>query len=138
MLDETHEAIRKSVRDFTDREIVPIAHDLDNAEKPVPDDLIAKIAKLGYLGIIFPKEHGGLGLDTVAMAIVTEELARGWLAAASIVTRAIIAGTLVTAHGTKAQKKTLLPRLCSGEVHSAAAFTEPDAGSDTAAISLRA
>jgi alkylation response protein AidB-like acyl-CoA dehydrogenase len=138
MLDETHEAIRKSVRDFTDREIVPIVHDLDNAERPVPDELIAKIAKLGYLGIIFPEENGGLGLDAVAMAVVTEELARGWLAAASIVTRAIIAGTLVSAHGTPEQKRTLLPRLCSGEVLSAAAFTEPDAGSDTAAIALRA
>ncbi len=138
MLDETHEAIRKSVRDFTDREIVPIAHDLDNAEQPVPDDLIAKIAKLGYLGIIFPQEHGGLGLDTVAMAVVTEELARGWLAAASIVTRQIIAGTLVSAHGTPQQKARLLPKLCSGELLSAAAFTEPDAGSDTASVKLRA
>ncbi len=138
MLDETHETIRKSVRDFTDREIVPIVHDLDNAERPVPDELIAKIAALGYLGVVFPEEHGGMGLDTLAMAVITEELARGWLAAASIVTRAIIAGTLVSAHGTEEQKRTLLPKLCSGEILSAAAFTEPDAGSDTAAIALRA
>src|SRR5262245_8327267 len=71
MLDETHEAIRKSVRDFTEREIVPIADALDNAEKPIPDALIRKMADLGYLGVIFPEAHGGLGQDTLALAVVT-------------------------------------------------------------------
>ncbi len=138
MREDTHEAIRESVRDFTNREIVSIAHAHDNEEKAVPDALIAKMAALGYLGLIFPEEHGGLDLDTVAMAIVTEELARGWLAAASIVTRAVIAGTLIAAHGTDEQKRELLPAICAGRILTAAAFTEPEAGSDAAAVRLRA
>jgi (2S)-methylsuccinyl-CoA dehydrogenase len=137
-LDETHAAMRASVRAFTDREIIPIADEHDNTERPVPDALIEKMAQLGYLGLIFSGEHGGQGLDMLATAVVTEELARGWLAAASIVTRALIAGSLIERHGTDDQRRTLLPAICSGRVLTAAAFTEPDAGSDAAAVALRA
>jgi alkylation response protein AidB-like acyl-CoA dehydrogenase len=138
VLKEEHLAIRESVREFVEREVVPIADELDNAEKEIPMPVIGKMAELGYFGLIFPPEYGGMGLDSLSMAIVTEELSRGWLSVGSVMTRMIITGTLIMANGTEAQKKKFLPKIASGELLTAAAFTEPDVGSDTASMKLRA
>jgi alkylation response protein AidB-like acyl-CoA dehydrogenase len=138
LLTAEHQEIRQSVREFVRRDVEPIADELDNAEKEIPESLIKKMAELGYFGLIFPPEVGGMGLDTIAMALVTEELSRGWLSVGSVMTRMLITGTLIHAHGTEAQKQRFLPRICSGELLTAAAFTEPDVGSDTAAMKLRA
>lgn len=137
-MSEEHLEIRRSVREFVEREVVPIADELDNAEKEIPMGVIKKMADLGYFGLIFPTEFGGMGLDTLAMAIVTEELSRGWLSVGSVMTRMIITGTLIMVHGTAEQKARWLPKISSGELLTAAAFTEPDVGSDTAAMKLRA
>ena len=72
MLRDEHHQIRESVREFTEREVVPIADALDNAEEEIPLGVIGKMAELGYFGLIFPPEYGGMGLDTLAMAIVTD------------------------------------------------------------------
>jgi (2S)-methylsuccinyl-CoA dehydrogenase len=72
------------------------------------------------------------------MAIVTEELSRGWLSVGSVMTRNIITGTLISANGTPEQKKKFLPPIARGEILTAAAFTEPDSGSDTASFKTRA
>src|SRR3954471_21883295 len=138
MLKEEHVQIRDSVREFVEREVVPIADELDNAEKEIPMPVIGKMAELGYFGLIFPPEYGGMGLDSLSMAIVTEELSRGWLSVGSVMTRMIITGTLIMANGTEEQKKKFLPKISSGELLTAAAFTEPDVGSDTASMKLRA
>jgi alkylation response protein AidB-like acyl-CoA dehydrogenase len=133
-----HEEIRRSVREFVEHEVVPIANDLDRQEAQVPEHIIAKMAELGYFGIIFPPEEGGMGLDYISMAIVTEELSRGWLSVGSVMTRNLITGSLLHNNGTPEQKKSILPRIARGEVMTAAAFTEPDTGSDTASLKLRA
>jgi (2S)-methylsuccinyl-CoA dehydrogenase len=138
MLAPEHLEIQRSVRDFVEREVVPIADELDNAEREIPQAVIAKMAELGYFGLIFPERHGGMGLDTLSMAIVTEELSRGWLSVGSVMTRMLITGTLIQAHGTEEQQARLLPPLCAGRLLTAAAFTEPDVGSDTAHVKLRA
>jgi (2S)-methylsuccinyl-CoA dehydrogenase len=138
VLKEEHLAIRESVREFVEREVAPIADELDNAEKEIPMPVIGKMAELGYFGLIFPPEYGGMGLDSLSMAIVTEELSRGWLSVGSVMTRMIITGTLIMANGTEEQKKKFLPKIASGELLTAAAFTEPDVGSDTASMKLRA
>ncbi len=138
MLKDEHLQIRDSVREFVEREVVPVADELDNAEKEIPMPIIGKMAELGYFGLIFPPEYGGMGLDSLSMAIVTEELSRGWLSVGSVMTRMIITGTLIMANGTEAQKKKFLPKIASGECLTAAAFTEPDVGSDTASMKLRA
>jgi (2S)-methylsuccinyl-CoA dehydrogenase len=137
-LSDEHREIRRSVREFVEREVNPIADELDNAEKEIPMPVIRKMAELGYFGLIFAPEYGGMGLDTLSMAIVTEELSRGWLSVGSVMTRMIITGTLIEANGTPEQKKRFLPKICSGELLTAAAFTEPDVGSDTASMKLRA
>src|SRR5262249_49659112 len=82
--------------------------------------VIRKMAELGYFGLIFPAEHGGMGLDTLSMAIVTEELSRGWLSVGSVMTRMLITGTLVLANGTDEQKRRFLPRICAGALLTAA------------------
>jgi (2S)-methylsuccinyl-CoA dehydrogenase len=138
MLREEHLQIRDSVREFVEREVAPVADELDNAEKEIPMSIIGKMAELGYFGLIFPAEYGGMGLDSLSMAIVTEELSRGWLSVGSVMTRMIITGTLIMANGTEEQKRKFLPKIASGELLTAAAFTEPDVGSDTAAMKLRA
>ncbi|MBT8492252.1 MAG: acyl-CoA dehydrogenase family protein, partial [Deltaproteobacteria bacterium] len=114
-MNETHKEIRRTVRDFVVREIEPIASELDNAGEEIPMPVIKKMADLGYFGLIFPEEVGGMGLDTVAMAIVTEELSRGWLSVGSVMTRSLITGSLLQAHGTDEQKRRYLPKLCAGE-----------------------
>ena len=130
--------IKRSVREFVEREIVPIAHELDNAEQEIPMPVIQQMAELGYFGLIFDEKYGGMGLDAVCMALVTEELSRGWLSVGSVMTRMLITGSLIEAHGTEDQKQRFLPKICSGEMLTAAAFTEPDVGSDTASMKLRA
>jgi (2S)-methylsuccinyl-CoA dehydrogenase len=135
---EEHETIRRSVRDFVEKEVKPIATDLDRQNRDIPEPVLRKMAELGYFGVIFPAEQGGLGLDYVAMAIVTEELSRGLLSVGSVMTRNLITGTLITENGTDEQKARLMPKIARGELMTAAAFTEPDAGSDTASFKTRA
>src|SRR5439155_1443290 len=86
----------------------------------------------------FAPDFGGSGLDTVSMAIVAAALSHGWLSVGSVMTRMIITASLVQASGTEEQKQRFLPGLCTGEILAAAAFTEPDAGSDSAGIKCRA
>src|SRR5438046_10515440 len=138
MLRDEHHQIRESVREFTEREVVPIADALDNAEEEIPLGVIGKMAELGYFGLIFPPDYGGMGLDTLSMAIVTEELSRGWLSVGSVMTRMLITGSLIMANGTEAQKRKFLPKIASGELLTAAAFTDPDVGSYTAQLKPRA
>jgi len=133
-----HEFIRRSVREFVEAEVKPIANDLDRENKEIPEKILKQMAELGYFGMIFPVEDGGMGLDYISMAIVTEELSRGWLSVGSVMTRNIITGTLISANGTPEQKKKFLPPIARGEILTAAAFTEPDSGSDTASFKTRA
>ncbi|MBS2022315.1 MAG: acyl-CoA dehydrogenase family protein [Deltaproteobacteria bacterium] len=137
-MSDEHVQIRESVRDFANREVVPIAAELDNKGAEIPMALVKKMSELGYFGLIFSPEYGGSGLDTLSMAIVAEELSRAWLSVGSVMTRMIITASLVQANGTEEQKRKWLPGLCTGEILAAAAFTEPDAGSDSAGIKCRA
>jgi len=135
---DLHREVRRTVREFVAREIAPIADALDNAEAEIPMSVIRQMAGLGFFGLIFPERYGGMGLDVLAMAIVAEELSRGWLSVGSVMTRMIITGTLLLEAGSEEQKQRFLPKIASGELLTAAAFTEPDAGSDTGAIKCRA
>jgi len=138
VLSELHEELRRSVRDFVAKEVLPVADVLDREEKDIPDEIIKKMAALGYFGLVFPAEAGGVGLDHLALVIVSEELSRGWLSVGSVLTRNLITGILIQSHGTEEQKRRYLPGIVSGEILTAAAFTEPDAGSDTAGMRARA
>lgn len=133
-----HEEFRSAVKRFTEEEIIPIASDLDAKNEEIPMEIITKMAEQGYFGVLFPEEYDGLGLDNITMTIVAEELSKGWLSVGSVMTRGVIMGTLLEAHGTDEQKKKYIPGLATGTVLPAAAFTEPDSGSDSASMIMKA
>ena len=133
-----HEEFRNAVRRFTEEEIVPIASELDAKNAEIPMEIITKMAEQGYFGVLFPEEYDGLGLDNITMTIVAEELSKGWLSVGSVMTRGVVMGTLLQAHGTEEQKKKYLPGLATGTILPAAAFTEPDSGSDSASMIMKA
>ncbi|HQP68215.1 MAG TPA: acyl-CoA dehydrogenase family protein, partial [Quisquiliibacterium sp.] len=114
------------------------AHQWHLANDLIPDAVLRELAQLGVFGLTIPEEFGGSGLGKTAMCVVTEELSRGYIGLGSLGTRTEIAGELITLNGTDEQKRTLLPRLASGEIIPTAAFTEPDTGSDLGSLRTRA
>ncbi|OBV11759.1 acyl-CoA dehydrogenase family protein [Erythrobacter dokdonensis] len=136
--DETLDLVRAQFRAFTAEQITPFAHHWHLADALIPDAVIAEMAELGVFGVCIPEEHGGLGLGKLAMAVVSEELSRGWICAGSLGTRSEIAGELITHNGTPEQKAHFLPRIADGSCLPTAVFTEPDTGSDLAAVRTRA
>lgn len=136
--DESLDLMRDQMRAFTQAAITPHAHQWHLADALIPDSVIAEMASLGVFGLCIPEEHGGLGLGKLAMAVVSEELSRGWICAGSLGTRSEIAGELIAANGTPEQKAKWLPRIADGSCLPTAVFTEPDTGSDLAAVRTRA
>jgi (2S)-methylsuccinyl-CoA dehydrogenase len=136
--DETLDLVRASFRAFTAEKITPHAHAWHLADALIPDAVIAEMAALGVFGVCIPESHGGLGMGKLAMAVVSEELSRGWICAGSLGTRSEIAGELISHNGTVAQKARMLPRIADGTCLPTAVCTEPDTGSDLAAVRTRA
>jgi (2S)-methylsuccinyl-CoA dehydrogenase len=135
--DEALDMVRAQFRAFTAKRIAPHAHAWHLADALIPDEVVAEMAELGVFGVCIDEAYGGLGLGKLAMCVVSEELSRGWICAGSLGTRSEIAGELIGGGGTAAQKAYWLPRLATGEVLPAAVFTEPDVGSDLAALHTR-
>ena len=136
-LDETRAALLEVVRRFVRDEVVPAAGRYD-AEDTYPEPLIETMKELGLFGITVPVEHGGLGLDLVTYAMVVEELAWGWMSLTGALNTHFMGCYLLKEFGTPAQRATWLPCLATGEVRGAYSLSEPDAGSDVAAIRTRA
>jgi (2S)-methylsuccinyl-CoA dehydrogenase len=137
--DEAMRMARESVRAFTRAEVAPIAERIHRSDEIVPDALIARMAQLGFFAASIPEQYGGSGLGYPVMVITTEELSAGSLAAAgSLSTRPEILARALLAGGTEEQRRHWLPRIASGELMVAIAVTEPDAGSDVAALTTRA
>jgi short-chain 2-methylacyl-CoA dehydrogenase len=132
MFDLTDEqrAIQRLARDFADGEVRPVAEELDR-EHRFPYEIVAKLAELGLMGIPYPEEHGGGGADTLAYTLAIEELARVDSSVAITVAAHTSLGTYpIYAFGSEAQKRELLPELCSGHKLWSFGLTEPEAGSD--------
>jgi (2S)-methylsuccinyl-CoA dehydrogenase len=137
--DELAALTRQSVRDFTRQEVEPLAERMHRHDELAPDDLIAKMGQLGFFAMSIPETYGGTGMGYVVMIITTEELSRGSLGAAgSLITRPEIVARALLEGGTEAQRRRWLPRIASGELMVAVSVTEPDIGSDVAAITCRA
>ncbi|NQV55985.1 MAG: acyl-CoA dehydrogenase family protein, partial [Rhodospirillales bacterium] len=85
LMTEERRLIQKTARDFAIQEILPIANELDPIEGDIPAELIQKMADLGFFGIIIPEEYGGLGLGCFEYCLVTQELSRAWMSAATII-----------------------------------------------------
>jgi alkylation response protein AidB-like acyl-CoA dehydrogenase len=137
-LPEEHEALRATVREFAEREIAPVAGELDRT-KSFPYEIVAKLGELGWMGIPFPEEYGGAGADTLAYAVAVEELARIDSSVAITLCAHTSLGTQpLYLFGSEEQKSEWLPRLTSGERLAAFGLTEPEAGSDAGNTRTRA
>ena len=137
-LNEQQKMIQKMVREFAEKEVAPVAAELDKKAE-YPKKILEKMAKLGLLGIIIPTEYGGAGLDTISYAIIIEEISRK-CASTGVITS--VHNSLVSwpimKYGTEEQKKKYLPILAKGEKIGAFAGTEPNAGSDLGAMQTTA
>jgi (2S)-methylsuccinyl-CoA dehydrogenase len=137
-LDETLESIREEMRKFADSEVIGHAQTWHRTNSYIPLEVIAQMSELGVFGLTIPEEFGGMGLGKESMCVVSEELSRGYIGVGSLGTRSEIAAELILGAGTDAQKQKWLPKLASGEVLPTAVFTEPNTGSDLAALKTRA
>jgi len=128
--DEEHKDILEMVHDFAVKEVKPKAAEIDQTEE-FPSDNVAMMAEMGLLGIPFPEEYGGAGMDTLAYIQTVEELSK-YCATTGVIVSAhtSLCCTPIYQFGTEEQKKKYLPKLCSGEWLGAFALTEPNAGTD--------
>ncbi len=130
-------AIVDLVRDFVDREVRPVARELEHADT-YPEDLIEQMKKLGVFGLAIPEPYGDLHVSTPCYAMVTEELARGWMSLAGAMGGHTVVAKLLLTYGTDAQRQQYLPRMATGELRATMALTEPRGGSDLAHLSTSA
>lgn len=137
-LDEELEMIREQFRRFSLEKVEPHAHEWHLKDELIPMEIIEELAELGVFGLTIPEELGGFGLTKASMAVVSEELSRGYIGVGSLGTRSEIAAELIICGGTDEQKENWLPKLASGEILPTAVFTEPNTGSDLGALRTRA
>ncbi len=137
-LDETSSMIRDQFNKFVEEHVTPYAHEWHLKDELIPMSVIEKMSELGIFGLTIPEEYGGLGMSKLAMCIVTEELARGYIGIGSLGTRTDISSELLLIGGTEEQKQKWLPKIASGEILPTAVFTEPNTGSDLASLKTRA
>ncbi|HLM26466.1 MAG TPA: acyl-CoA dehydrogenase family protein [Thermoleophilaceae bacterium] len=137
-LSDDHELIRRTVRDFAEGEVAPVAEELDRT-KSVPYDLIRQLGELNLMGIPFPEEYGGAGGDTLAYTLAVEELTRVDSSVAITLCAHTSLGTQpIYLFGSEDQKREWMPQLCSGSKLGAFGLTEPEAGSDAGNTKTRA
>ena len=137
-IDETSSMIRDQFNKFVEEHVTPYAHEWHLKDELIPMSVIDKMSELGIFGLTIPEEYGGLGMSKLAMCIVTEELARGYIGIGSLGTRTDISSELLLIGGTEEQKQKWLPKIASGEILPTAVFTEPNTGSDLASLKTRA
>ncbi|MGY1806200.1 acyl-CoA dehydrogenase family protein [Blastococcus sp. SYSU D00669] len=135
MLTPVQESLQARARRFAHEEVLPVANELDPQRADIPDSLLKRMAEQGYFGLMIDPEHGGLGLGSFEYCLVTEELARAWMSVASVIARANGTGTRVP---DPALRSELLRRQARGDFITAGAFSEPQAGSDLAAVECTA
>ncbi len=136
-LNENQTMFRDMVRDFTRKEIAPIAQQMDE-ENGMPAELVEKMKASGFFGIAFPEQYGGLGADTITYGLVVEELAKASAGVCVMLTVHNSVGSYpVAMYGSEQIKQEFLPRMAAGEI-AAFCVTEPGAGSDAASITTTA
>src|SRR3954469_23372147 len=130
--------IRRTAREFCDRELAPHARAWDRAEE-VDRAIVGRLAEVGFLAAALPEEVGGMGLDTISYALVVEEIGRADSSVRGIASVSNgLYGKTVAKWGSEEQRRTLLPALASGEALGCYALTEPGVGSDPGSLETRA
>ena len=137
-LDDELEMIREQFRKFSIDKVLPHAHEWYLNDDLIPMEIIEQLAELGVFGLTIPEEYGGFGLSKASMAVVSEELSRGYIGVGSLGTRSEIAAELIECGGTEEQKQQWLPKIAMAEILPTAVFTEPNTGSDLGSLRTRA
>jgi (2S)-methylsuccinyl-CoA dehydrogenase len=143
LLSEEKELVRETFYRFANEEVTPLAEQIHRFDEDIPDSILQGAAELGCFGACIPERFGGLQPDdrpdSLSMIVVTEELSRGSLGAAgSLITRPEIAARALLSGGSEQQQQKWLPLLAAGKTLCAISITEPNTGSDVAAVSLKA
>src|SRR5579859_3293582 len=125
--------LRETIRSFVDAEIRPVARELEESGQ-YPEEIVATMRKMGLFGLLVPEEYGGMAADMVSLAVVFEEISRGWMGIAGIIGSHSLSCWMIGRFGTDEQKEAHLPALAAGERRTGIALTEPGAGSDLQGI----
>ena len=137
-LSEEQQAVQTMVREFSEREIAPVAAELDEQEQ-FPAEIIRKLSELGLMGILFPKAYGGAAMDYITYALILEELGRYDASVAlTVESHNSLCSNHIYLFGSEAQRRQYLPRLTGGQALGAWAMTEPWSGSDAAGMQATA
>ncbi|HWM00250.1 MAG TPA: acyl-CoA dehydrogenase family protein [Nocardioidaceae bacterium] len=136
-LTDVQQEILKTVRSFVDKEILPVATELEHKDE-YPTEIVEGMKELGLFGLTIPEEYGGLGESLLTYALVVEEIARGWMSVSGIVNTHFIVAYMLMRHGTEEQKQHYLPKMAAGEITGAFSMSEPGCGSDVSAIRTKA
>ncbi|WP_245670670.1 acyl-CoA dehydrogenase family protein [Nocardia flavorosea] len=136
-LSDVQTEILATVRAFVNKEIIPHAPELERADR-YPAEIVDAMKKMGLFGLTVPEEYGGLGESLLTYALVVEEIARGWMSVSGVINTHFIVAHMIARHGTPAQKRKYLPLMATGEIRGSFSMSEPDLGSDVAAVRTRA
>jgi alkylation response protein AidB-like acyl-CoA dehydrogenase len=136
-LTEFQTEILSTVKTFVDKEILPHATELEHKDE-FPGAIVDGMREMGLFGLTISEEFGGLGESLLTYALVVEQLARGWMSISGVINTHFIVAYMIAQHGTDEQKQRLLPRMATGELRGAFSMSEPECGSDVAAIKTRA
>jgi alkylation response protein AidB-like acyl-CoA dehydrogenase len=132
-LNKDEDAMVGLVRDFVNRDVRPAVRELEHANT-YPEQLIEQMKQLGIFGLAIPEPWGYAQVSTACYALITEELARGWMSLAGAMGGHTVVAKLILAFGTEEQKDCYLPRMATGELRATMALTEPGGGSDLQAL----
>ena len=136
-LTDIQEEIVKTVRQFVNDKILPVATELEHQDE-YPTEIVEGLKELGIFGLMIPEEYGGLGESLLTYALVVEEIARGWMSVSGVINTHFIVAYMLMQHGTEEQKQKYLPRMAAGEVRGSFSMSEPSLGSDVSAIKTKA
>ncbi len=131
------ELILSTVRQFVAKEVIPVASELDHRNE-YPHDLVRQMQEMGLFGLNIPEEYGGVGVDTTTLAMIFEEISRGWLGLAGVIGSNSVMCDVVVKFGTAEQKRRFLPEMAAGTRRGGICLTEPNAGTDLQNISTTA
>ncbi|GLZ46713.1 acyl-CoA dehydrogenase [Actinomycetospora sp. NBRC 106375] len=136
-LTDVQTEILSTVRDFVDKEIIPHAQQLEH-DDVYPQDIVDGMKEMGLFGLMIPEEYDGLGESLLTYALVVEQIARGWMSVSGVINTHFIVAYMLRQHGTPEQKQHYLPKMATGEITGSFSMSEPDLGSDVAAIKTSA
>jgi alkylation response protein AidB-like acyl-CoA dehydrogenase len=136
-LTEIQREILATVKTFVDKEIIPVAQELEHTDT-YPQEIVNGMKEMGLFGLTIPEQYGGLGESLLTYALVVEQIARGWMSVSGVINTHFIVAHMISHHGTDEQKQRYLPGMAEGAIRGAFSMSEPELGSDVAAIKTRA